>query len=117
MRTLFFVIIVLPLLGLGTFSALGGDHRHVAGDQLWVKECFILQAPNTRMWNHRHLKTAGAWNIPGGNMICVEGVDREGARPWFKVLVIKPATLDRSQHIPGWIDSQQMMEHGVILAY
>ena len=38
MRTLFFVIIVLPLLGFCALSALGGEHHHVAGDQLWVKE-------------------------------------------------------------------------------
>ncbi len=92
-------LIVLAFVAVLAVGALGGDHRHVAGDQLWVKECFILQAPETVMWNHRHVKTAGAWSVPKGNIICVKGVDHEGARPWFKVLVMKMGTLDSSSTV------------------
>ena len=38
------LLILLPLLGMCVF-ALAGEHRRLAGDALWAKECFILQAP------------------------------------------------------------------------
>ena len=110
------LLVLLPLLALCAFGAAASD-QHVAGDALWVKECFILKAPKTTMWNHRRFKNAGAWNIYLGNIICVKEIDRSNGQLWYRVLVIKPRTLDRSQHIPGWIDSNQIMEHGVALAH
>ena len=111
------LVILVPLLGMCVLGAFAGDHRHVAGDRLWPQECFILEAPKTRMWVHRHVKTAGAWNVPRNNIVCVDEVDRSGPQPWFKVRVMQTGTLDRSRHIAGWIDSRGLMEHGVTLAY
>ena len=108
--------LLLTLLLIG-FAAIGGDHARVGGEALWAKECYILQAPKTRMWNHRHMRDAGAWTIPAGNVICVKEIDRSTEPPWYKVLVMKMGTLDRSQHIPGWIDGTEIMARGVVVSY
>ena len=94
-----------------------GQHKWIAGDALEARECYILQAPKTTMWNHRHFKKAGAWNVPRGNIFCVREVDRSQEQLWYRVEVKKMATLDRSQHIPGWIDSTAITDYGVMLAY
>ena len=47
----------------------------------------------------------------------MQEVDRRTSRPWYRVLVMKMGTLDRSEHIPGWIDSRELMGHGVTLSY
>ena len=69
------------------------------------------------MWYHRTFKKAGAWTVPAGNIICVRDIDRNRGQIWYKVQVMKMGTLDRSEHIPGWIDSRELMEHGVMLSY
>ena len=99
------------------FGALGGEHQHVAGDALQARECYILQAPKTTMWNHRHIKDAGACNVPRGNIICVSEVDRSRRQLWYKAQIMKMGTLDRSQHIPVWVDSLDLLMYGVMLSY
>ena len=69
------------------------------------------------MWNHRHFKRAGAWTVPAGNIICVREIDRGYYQLWYKVLIMKIGTLDRSQHIPVWVDSADLLEYGVVLSY
>lgn len=97
-------------------STLGCLDNVISGDALEVKECNILKANRTKMYRHRYIKKAGAWIIPKGNIICVDEIDRSGGELWYKVQVMKTNTLDRSKHIPGWIDSRSIMEHGVTLA-
>lgn len=97
--------------------AEAGDHQHVHSDELEAKECYILQSPKITMWRHRFHADAGAWSIPRGNVICVRDVDRNSGRPWYRVLVMKMGTLDRSEHIPGWIDSRELEPYGVTLSY
>ena len=115
MTALRFVAVVLAMLV--PVAAHASQHKWVAGDALEVRECYILQAPETRMWNHRHFKKAGAWTVPAGNIICVREIDRDQRLPWYKVLIMKIGTLDRSQHIPVWVNSADLMEHGVLLSY
>jgi len=87
------------------------------GDELEAKERYILQWPKIRKWRHRVRADTGAWSVPRGNVICVQEVDRRTSRPWYRVLVMKMARLDRSEHVLGWIDSRELMEHGVTLSY
>ena len=110
------LVVLLILIGTA-FSTSAGDHQHVHGDQLKTKECYVLQAPKITMWRHRFHADAGAWSVPRGNVICVREIDRDSGRPWYRVLVMKTGTLDRSQHIPGWIDSRELAQHGVALSY
>ncbi|MYA60580.1 MAG: hypothetical protein F4X40_08535 [Chloroflexi bacterium] len=98
-------------------TAHAGDHQRVHDDELKAKECYILQLPKIRMWRHRVHAVAGAWSVPRGNVICVKEVDCRTSRPWYSVLVMKMGTLDRSQHIPEWIDSRGLMEPCVTLSY
>lgn len=108
---------LLVVLALYAGGASAGHHKIVAGDALQVKECYILRAPRTPMWNHRHFKKAGAWSVREGGIICVDRIDRSGPRLWYKVRIMKPGTLDRSQHIPVWVDSRELVTHGVYLAH
>ena len=71
------------------------------GDELEAKERYTLQLPKIRVWRHRVHADAGAWSVPRGNVICVREVDRRSSRPWSRVLAMKMARLDRSEHIPG----------------
>ena len=105
------------LLFLTCTSAVSGDHRHVAGDALEGRECYILQAPRTIMWASRHIKVAGAFSIPAGHIVCLRDIDRSRGQLWYKVELKKMGTLDRSQHIPGWINSTELMVYGVMLSY
>ena len=34
------LLILLPLLGMCVFGAVGGEHRHVSGDALEARECY-----------------------------------------------------------------------------
>ena len=96
---------------------LVGSPAGLNGDELEAKERYILQSPKIGEWRHRVHADAGAWSDPRGNVICVQEVDRRSSRPWYRVLVMKMARLDRSEHIPGWIDSRELMERGVSLSY
>ena len=109
-------IVILTAILAATVSG-ASNHKHVAGGKLEVKECYFLIAPETKMQRDRHIRFAGEFSIPVGNVICVDGVDRSNDQLWYKVRVMKMGTLDRSKHIPGWIDSKQMMEQGVWLSY
>lgn len=87
------------------------------GDELEAKERYTLQSPKIREWRHRVHADAGARSVPRGNVICVQEVDRRSSRPWYRVLAMKMARLDRSEHIPGRIDRRELMENGVTLLY
>lgn len=94
-----------------------GHHKPVAGDALRARECYILRAPQTQLWRHRTRMRLGLWTVPRGNVFCVREIDRSRGQLWYRVEVKKLGTLDRRQHLPGWIDSRQLMEHGVFLSY
>ncbi|MCY3794812.1 MAG: hypothetical protein OXG51_10625 [Gammaproteobacteria bacterium] len=111
------LLMLLPLLGLCTFGALGGNHRPVAGDALKARECYVLRAQQTQLWRHRTIKRLGLWTVPRGNVFCVREIDRSGGQLWYRGRIMALGTLDRRRHIPGWIDSRQLMEHGAFLSY
>lgn len=108
------VVVLAMLVPIATHAS---QHKWVAGDALDTRECYILQAPETIMWVHRHFKKAGAWIVARGKVICVREVDRSRSQLWYKVLLIKIGTLDRSQHVPAWVNSADLMEHGVMLSH
>lgn len=50
-------------------------------------------------------------------VICVHEVDSNGERVVYRVEWIKPETLEKRFNIKGWIDSADLMVHGVVLSY
>ena len=107
----------LVLVAILAQPVLAGTHKLVPGDALEARECYILRADKTIMWNHRHIKDAGAWTVHRGAVICTRGIDRSNGELWYKALIMKMAALDRSKHIPVWVNSKDLIEHGVWLSY
>ena len=108
----------LFLLLSGAAAAHASDHRHIAGDALWAKECFILQGPvDLHPGKPPFPFNLGRMILPAYGIICVREVAWSADRPVYRVLFMKMGTLDRRQHAPGWIDSRDLMRHGVVLSY
>ena len=108
---------VLALLVNFAAPAVAGHHKLVAGDRLQARECYILRAPQTKLWRHRTIKRLGLWTVPRGNVFCVREIDRSRGLLWYRGEVKAMRTLDRSRHLPGWIDSREIMAHGVFLSH
>ena len=109
--------LLLVLLSILAQPVLAGNHKLVPGDALEARECYILRAEKTIMWRHRHMKDAGAWSVRRGAVICTREIDKSNGELWYKALIKEMATLDRSKHIPVWINSKDLMKNGVWLAY
>ena len=101
-------------------SSLAGEHRHVDGDELWAGECFILKQPiqihpGKPPLPERLQRNNSEVTVSG--VICVDEVDSNGERAVYRVEWIKPNTLEKRFNIKGWIDSADLMTHGVVLSY
>ena len=94
--------------------ANASHHKHVPGDKLEVKECYILIAPMTRMSG---INLLDGIKVPKGNVICVRDILTIKGERYYKVQIMKMGTLDRSQHITAWVKIKRLMEHGVWLSY
>ena len=104
------------LLIFGT--AVAGQHRHVAGDALERKECYILLAPMTVMSGFARAYATRGVRVPQGSILCIDTVDNRGPGDlWYRGKIIRMETLDESLHMPVWVDSRDLMEYGVTLAY
>ena len=106
---------VLLIFGM----AAAGQHRHVVGDALERKECYILLASMTIMSGFpRTYAARSPVHVPQGNIICVDEVDDRGPGDlWYSVRIKALATLDQSRDMRVWVDSRDLMEYGVTLAY
>lgn len=112
------LLCLLVPLGMCAFGALAGGHRHVAGDALERKECYILLAPMTIMSSYARAHALRNVRVPEGNIICIDKVDNRGAgNLWYQGRIMRMGTLDRSLHMPVWVDSRDLMEYGLTLAY
>ena len=110
--------IALSLLLVAASAAWASDHQHVAGDALRTPECYILKTPETRLWAYPgQTRDRLEVSVPARNIVCVREVRWNGGRPWYRVLLMKMGTLDRRQHVPGWIDSRELVKHGAALSY
>ena len=89
-------------------------NKHVSGDKLESKECYILIAHVTRMSGIDLLESI---KVPKGNVICVqEAITIRGNR-YYKVQIMKMGTLDPNQHTTAWVNVKRLMEHGVWLSH
>ena len=101
-------------------SSLAGEHRHVQGDELWAGECFILKEPIQIHPGKPPLPERLRRNYPEvtvSGVICVDEIDSNGERVVYRVEWIKPDTLEKRFNIKGWVDSADLMVHGVVLSY
>lgn len=104
------IILVFLVMCVGAATA---EPIRVAGDALEVDRVYILQ-DRTPQYPPRNLRRVrGDLMLPGGSPIDVIRRVIHNGRPWYWVRWIKPRTLDRSQDGQGWIDSRDLMEHGV----
>ncbi len=93
------------------------DHpRYVPWDALQVKECYLTNAPELHMQRDRTILKLGAYILYRGSVICVDEMDRSGGELWYKVRVKELETLN-GRDWPGWINSEDLKEHGVRLSY
>ena len=115
-RVALLTILLVALLWLP--PAVAGEHARVDGDALWAKECFILQGPvDLHPGKPPFPFNLGRMILPAYGIICVREVAWSTDRPVYRVLFMKMGTLDRRQNAPGWIDSRDLMRHGVVLSY
>ena len=89
-------------------------NKHVSGDKLESKECYILIAPVTRMSGINLLESI---KVPKGNVICVQEALTIRGKRYYKVQIMKMETLDRNQHTTAWVKVKRLKEHGVWLSY
>ena len=62
----------------------------------------------------RHLRILGPYYARAGGIIRVLEVDRtERNHPWYRVRLIKMATIGSQDDIPGWIDGKDLKKKGV----
>ena len=103
------------LLICGAVAA--SDHKRVAGDALELRKCYWLLAPMTIMSGFARAHALRNIRVPEGNMLCIDKVDNRGPRDlWYRGKIIRFETLDESRHMPVWVDSRDLMEHGVMEA-
>ena len=112
-------VIGLALLQVALASAAGaGDHRHIREGLLEVRECYKLIAPITRM-HGLNTPTEQDPNItvPRGNIVCIEGIREIRGEVWYRLLIMRMNTLDRSLHMPARVQGRHLMRYGVMLSY
>ena len=98
-------------------AAEAGHHKHVAGNALEAGECYILEAPITIASGFPRRHALRNVSVPQGNIICIDKRDGMPGDLWYAGRIMRMQTFDRSRHMPVWIDSRDLMEHGVTLAY
>ena len=105
---------ILTLLAVSLCTVQASHHKHVAGDKLESKECYILIAPVTKMSGIQLLENI---SVPKGNVICVQEALKIRGKRYYKVQIMKMETLDRNQHTTAWVKVKRLKEHGVWLSY
>lgn len=110
-------VLAFLALALSSAIAVADHHKHVQGTDLEPKECYFLIAPMTVMYGWKNVPESAYINVPGGNVICVRSVEKVGDENWYRVLIMKMGTLDRSQHMPAWTRAEDLRVYGVMLSY
>ena len=98
------LLMLLPLLGLCTFGALGGDHRPVSAYELKVGKVYIARS-RVPIWfksDYRTLRLGSGYLPPGQHILKVLRRVRHEGVLYYRVMRIQPATFDRSRHIRVW---------------
>ena len=109
------------LIGLGLLLTLllvafgvSADDRRVAGDALEVDRVYILQDRTPQYPPRKLRRVRGDMILPAYTPIEVLKRTMHKGRPWYWTRWIRPRTLDRSRDFEGWIDSRDLMQHGVM---
>ena len=102
---------VLLALVLWAGAAFSGDHQRIAWDALEPGKAYVIRT-EVRSQTFYQATLHGVVVFPGGGFFKVYERRMHEGTLWYRAKWIKPRSLDPNDNIEGWMQADQLRDHG-----